>query len=107
MEGGKEDVDGVINWCSKGADSGYSQSERNLGILYAKGAKEPDGTQLAKPDNERAYFWLYRGRKDAFRDAVANNLIPEKRAEIEKNSKDWKPSKDAPPVPPGLTPPKP
>jgi TPR repeat protein len=120
LHGAKEEADEIINWCHKGANKGYSDSKRNLGVFYGKGTQAPDGTELVKQDFEESYFWLSMGYKSPFRDAVAKNLTPEKRTEIEKKAKDWKPPPNStppatpsvappatPPAPPGITPPSP
>jgi TPR repeat protein len=104
--GNQEDADGAAKWCRKAADQGFVQSQRLLGIYLAKGVNRPDGTEIAKPDYEEAYFWLNMRRKTDFRDAVADKLTAERRAEIEKKSKNWKPPGHPPAAPP-TTPTKP
>lgn len=92
-EGAKEDIDAVMKWCGGAADVGLVQPKRYMGLIYAKGAKTTDGTEVVKQNNEQAYFWLSMGRKDAFRQAVADKLTPDTRTKVEKKAKDWKPSK--------------
>jgi TPR repeat protein len=89
----KADVAEAFTWCGKGANAGMPTAEYLFGLLYAHGGG-------VKPDYEQAYFWLLVGPAPrSLREAVANSLTPEKRAEIEQRAKVWKPTAMTPRVP--------
>ncbi|MDQ3846688.1 MAG: tetratricopeptide repeat protein, partial [Bacteroidota bacterium] len=95
IKGTKADMQEAIKWCGASAKRGGIVSQYRLGLLYAKGSAD------VKPDYEEAYFWLsVTGGHEVFRAKVAKQLTAEKRAEIEKNAKNWKPGSPTPPYVP-------
>lgn len=105
----KEDMKEAFNWCSKGAEQGFTDSQSKLGMLYARGSAD------VTPDFEAAYFW-FNVRKSTWllNEKSGEQLTPEKRAEVKQKVRAWKPgmtspypaAKDeTPPASPPATPP--
>jgi TPR repeat protein len=95
--GTKIDVEGILTWCPKAADQGFAASQRALGLLYAKGARDSTGATLSARNNEEAYFWLLQGPKNVFRDAVGDNLTSERREHVERRAAAWRPARPVQP----------
>jgi hypothetical protein len=91
LKGSAKDIAEAFAWCGKAAEQGQIESQFRLAALYAKGSRG------VTPDYERAYFWLSIPRRpQPFRDLVSPHLTPEKREEIEKHARAWKPGTPSP-----------
>ena len=87
----QDDVEAVA-WWRQGAEQGHADAQYDLGMTYYNGEGVPQ-------DDGEAYLWanlsaLYadasdRDRYAEFRDATAERLTPEQRADAQRRAREW------------------
>ncbi len=83
--------------CMKAAEAGHAGAQRDLGLLYFKGAGVPqDDVQAHKWFNIAAATTTSKeGRNNAvsYRDNVESKMSPQQIAQAQKLAREWKPVK--------------